>query len=206
MKIPITYALLFLLALSVTYSNPVQAANNNQIAVTIETLKKSIAESVNPIAISIKDLRSTQEANKQKLEQLEAEVLQLKSYKKILSYQQYRGNSFSTNSTTDVPTDAKVDITCSEACTLQVDYDVDTRNSVAGGINSVYTIYLDGLNQSFVNQASAAMENQAVPLSLNALIPTSAGNHTVQIYTRITNPVAQINEHTKTLSVVALSN
>jgi hypothetical protein len=205
MKKPLIIIILFLLVTVLSNIVPAHATNNNSIFATLGNLKNSISEALQPVKSDVQALKNAQASSSARILQLESEVSQLKSSKRILGYQQYRGNSFTTNSMTDVPTDAKVDITCSEDCVLQVNYYVDTRNTVVGGINSIYTIYLDGVNQSYVNQASAAMEDQANSISLNALIPASKGNHTVQINTRITNSTAFINEHSKTLSIVAFS-
>jgi len=143
----------------------------------------------------------------EKLKEHDTKIANLEntSGKRILNYAQYRGTNFTTNSLTDVPTDAKVDISCPEKCILSINYYVDTRLSFASGTHGIYTLYLDGINQSYVNQVSAGLEDQATPLTLNALIPANAGTHTIQIYTRVTNAVSNINEHTKTLSVIAFS-
>jgi len=143
----------------------------------------------------IDDLQVSTSAN---LEEINA----LKKHR-ILAYGQYRGAGFTTNSNTDVPTDAKVEINCPVTCAITINYSVDTRNSQTGAHN-IYTIYLDGVNQSFVNQASFAFPGQANPLALTGIVSAQAGTHTVEIYAR-TTAGGTLEEHTKTLTVLAIA-
>jgi len=129
-----------------------------------------------------------------------SEINDLKT-KSILTYGQYRGSGFTTTSNTDTPTDAKVDIACPITCVLVINYVVDTRNFQTG-VNHIYTIYVDGVNQSFVNQVSVVFANQANSLALTGMIPASPSTHTVQIYARTTGGI--LEEHTKTLTVLAI--
>lgn len=154
---------------------------------------QNIAEEQNNQAQDLESLKASASANL-------AEINLIKE-KRILAYGQFRGAVFTTTSNIDVPTDAQVEITCPIQCVLLINYVVDTRNNQTGAHN-IYTIYLDGLNLSFTNQASYAFPNQAIPISLTGIYPASAGTHTVQIYAH-TN-AGEIMEHTKTLTVFAI--
>ena len=121
--------------------------------------------------------------------------------RQILAYGQYRGAGFTTTANTDVPTDAQVDIECPFACILFMNYVVDSRNNQTGAHN-FYQLYLNGIALSFQNQASYGFPGQAIPISLTGIYPVSAGTHTVQVYAHPT--AGQLEEHTKTLTVLAI--
>lgn len=122
--------------------------------------------------------------------------------KHVLDLQHVRGSFWeNTDSVNNVPTPDKVIVNCTKACTLWVNYDVDTRNTSAP-FQHLYFIYVDGVDQAVFNQATMTTPNAAVPLAVNGVFPGTIGQHTVSIHARTYGGTQQ--SHESHLQVMAI--
>lgn len=128
--------------------------------------------------------------------------------KHILDIGQVRGAGLDIDApTSPIKTPGEVTVNCSEACTLWVNYDVDTRNTTISGappngFNHLYHIFIDDVDQAVFNQVSASVPNAAYPLAVNGVFPVSAGVHTVSIYVKVTG--GHLQQFTSHLQVLAI--
>lgn len=122
--------------------------------------------------------------------------------KTILDVQQVRGANWeNSDPINNVATPDQITINCPVACTLWVNYDVDTRNTSAP-FQHIYMIYVDGVDQAVFNQATMTVPNAAIPLAVNGVFPVAAGQHTVAIYARTYGGTLQSYEsHLQVLAI-----
>ncbi len=127
--------------------------------------------------------------------------------KPVFDLQQVRGAGLDIDaSTTPLKTPGDVTVNCPSACTLWVNYDVDTRNTQSPGVGSwyqhLYMIYVDGVDQAVYNQVSAVTPNAAYPVAVNGVFPVSAGSHTVSVWVKVTGGhLQQFTSHLQTMAV-----
>ena len=127
--------------------------------------------------------------------------------KSILDIQAVRGGVWETGFTeANAPTPDIVTVNCKRDCILWVNYDVDTRNTLASnssiGYQHLYFIYVDGVDQAIFNQATMKFSDAAVPLAVNGVIPVAAGQHTVQIYAKTYGgQLRQFESHLQVLAI-----
>lgn len=141
-----------------------------------------------------------------KIQKHDSDIEDLKAAKVIFDIQEIRGPQFTTSSTTDVSVGNKITINCPASCKLVINYFVDTRNTGTSsdprGYFNYYDIYVDGVNQAITNQASFPVPNSAIPLSLNGVVPASAGSHEVEIYAKVNG--GTLESHESGLQVTAI--
>lgn len=128
--------------------------------------------------------------------------------KAIYDYGQVRGSGLDMDApTTHFKTPGVVTVNCPEACTLFVNYDVDTRNtqipSPGNWYQHLYHIFIDDVDQAVYNQVSATVPNAAYPVAVNGVFPVSAGEHEVSIYVKVTG--GRLQQFTSHLQVLAIA-
>jgi len=115
--------------------------------------------------------------------------------KSILATASVQGSIFTTTSATYTPMGMFVNISCPKKCLLWIDFYSSSKNlgpisGAQGNLNS-YNLYLNGVDKSIFSQASLTTAEMAAPISLNALLPVSAGTHTIEIKTKTTGGTLQ---------------
>jgi len=86
---------------------------------------------------------------------------------------------------------------------LWVNFYTASKNDSANNVNT-YGVFLNGQDQSIYNQATMPVADGTIPISLNGVIPVSAGTHTVEIRTKTSGGTMQTD--VSFLQVLAIEN
>lgn len=100
--------------------------------------------------------------------------------KTILDTKQSQGGVFTTASTAYTPMSTFVNITCTQACILWINFYSSSKNDSSNNVNT-YGIFLNGLDKGIYSQGNIPNANGTVPIALNASLPVSSGSYTVEI-------------------------
>ncbi len=117
--------------------------------------------------------------------------------KSILASANTKGSLFTTTFSSYTPMGMYVNIVCPKSCNLWINFYTSSQNlgnptSAQGNLNT-YGIFLDEADQSIYSQANFPVALLSIPISLNAVIPVSAGFHTIDIRAKTNGGTLQSN-------------
>ena len=135
-----------------------------------------------------------------------AKTESLPSYKSILATASIQGAVTTTSSAEYTPIGVFINISCPKNCLLWIDFYSSSKNlgpiaSEQGNLHT-YSLFLDGADKSIYTQGSLTVANSSTPISLNTLIPVTAGTHMVEIKAKTTGGTLQSNS--SFLQIIAL--
>lgn len=119
------------------------------------------------------------------------------STKSILAIANTKGSTFTTTSFNYTPMGMYLNIKCPKNCYLWINFFTSSQNlgtpvSAQGYLNT-YGIFLDENDQSIYSQANFPAVSFSSPISLNAVLPVSAGTHTIDIRAKTSGGTLQSN-------------
>lgn len=121
--------------------------------------------------------------------------MKLEDGKRILAVTSTQGGLFTTSSQSYSPMGMYVNIKCSVACYLWINFYSSSKNQTqppgVPGYFNIYNAFIDGGDQNIFSQASFPAAGSAAPVSLNAAFATSAGIHTVDVRAKTTGGILE---------------
>ena len=187
--------------LPIVSSHPANIINAQAVSSdtdTINDLKSKLKwqeEQTNMLLKQQKDQASTLGDLRKLVSTASAQTTTQTNNKSIIAVAYTKGSLFTTTLTSYTPMGMYVNIKCSVHCLLFINFYTSSKNigtpTSAQGNYNTYNLFLDDTDQSVFSQASYSEDSASVPISLNVVLPVSAGIHTVDIRAKTTGGTLQ---------------
>ena len=115
--------------------------------------------------------------------------------KSIMAVTNTQGTGFTTTSAGYTPMGMYVNVKCLKNCYLWINFSTASKNlgpiSSEHGNTNTYGLFIDNGDQGIFSQASIPVANASSPVSLNSMISTGVGTHTIEIKAKTTGGTLQ---------------
>lgn len=121
--------------------------------------------------------------------------------KQVLSVAQSKVNSFSTTSSAYTSMGNFSNISCPEDCSLWINFYTVSSNDSSNNTNT-YGLFVDGVDQGTYSQGTIQNSSSTIPVSMNTVVSTTAGTHTVEIKSKTSG--GTLTSQVANLQVIAI--